>query len=187
MQKLVNIKKNLSLVWLKFVSLNAFLEVGNKKSFLGENRWRFSRKAKSLIVFAIIVVMLISILSFLPKQSESSPLPKNTDTPTVSPSTGSPSTSSPSETATPKISNQPIASPGPYYVSWQDPNMPVTTSTPKPPGVIKSSQTVNSTMWLAIATNAWEYFQPGVGVDPNTGLPNCGYGSPIITDWDVGV
>jgi hypothetical protein len=186
MQKLVNIKKNRILLWLKLVSLNAFLGVENKKGFFGQNRWRFSRKAKSLIVFAIIIVMLISILSFLPKQGESTLLPKNTDTPTDIP-TASPTMVSPSSTPTPNKTNQPITEPGPYQVMWQDPNMPGTTSTPKPPGDIKSAQTVNSTMWLKVATNAWAYFQPGVGVDPKTGLPNSGYGSPCFTDWDLGV
>ncbi len=67
--------------------------------------------------------------------------------------------------------------------------MPSATSSPFPkdPGVIKSAQTVNSTMWLAVAKNAWAYFQPDVGVNATTGLPSSGYGSPCFTDWDLGV
>ena len=42
-------------------------------------------------------------------------------------------------------------------------------------------------MWLAVARNAWAYFQPGVGVDSTTGLPYSGYGAPSFTDWDLGV
>ena len=39
-----------------------------------------------------------------------------------------------------------------------------------------------------MAANAWRYFQPGFGVDPNTGLPRAGgTDSPNFTDWDLGV
>jgi hypothetical protein len=179
MQNLVNLKKNYHLLCLKFVALITCLEVENKKGFFGQNRWRFSRKAKSLIVVAIIIVMLISILSFLPKQSESISLPKNTDTPTASPSS----------TATPITTTQPPPSVTyPAQVIWQDPNMQSNPSgLPKSPGVIKSAQTMNSTVWLNVASNAWAYFQPDVGVVPKTGLPTSGYGAPCFTDWDLGV
>ena len=55
-------------------------------------------------------------------------------------------------------------------------------------GVIKVGQSVNSTVWFGVAGNAWAYFQPGVGVDANTGLPYAG-GSyfKALTDWDLGV
>ncbi len=179
MKKLVNSKLIHFLLCFKFVSLTASLEVENKKGFSGKNRWRFSRKAKSLIVFAIIIVMLISILAFLPKPSESTPLPKNTATPTPSPS----------NTVAPKITNQPTSAPTPLHVIWQDPSMLSTTPGPfpKPPGTIKSAQPINTTTWFAIARNAWAYFQPGVGVDSTTGLPTSGYASPCFTDWDLGV
>ena len=38
-----------------------------------------------------------------------------------------------------------------------------------------------------MAENAWQYFQPDLGVDSNTGLPNSGLGNPFFTDWDLGV
>jgi hypothetical protein len=177
MQKLVNLDKNHRFPCFRFVSLNVIPRVENKKGFFEKNRWRFSRKAKSLIVVAIIIVFLISTLAFLPKQSESSLPPQNTAT----------SQPSPTSTATPNY-NYPTKSINyPSQVMWQDPNMNSNPSIPKAPGVIKSSQTVNSTMWLAVAANAWAYFQPGVGVDPTTGLPTSGYGSPCFTDWDLGV
>ncbi|MGA3291068.1 MAG: DUF3131 domain-containing protein [Candidatus Bathyarchaeia archaeon] len=58
----------------------------------------------------------------------------------------------------------------------------------KSPGLIESAQTINSTVWRDVAANAWAYFQPGVGVDSNTGLPYAG-GSSFrgFTDWDLGV
>ena len=43
-------------------------------------------------------------------------------------------------------------------------------------------------MWLGVADNAWAYFQPGVGVDANTGLPYAGgIYFKALTDWDLGV
>lgn len=54
--------------------------------------------------------------------------------------------------------------------------------------LIQSGSPVSNTTWLKVAANAWAYFQPGVGVDPNTGLP---YASGInfkgFTAWDLGV
>jgi hypothetical protein len=179
MQKLGNIEKIHVLSSFKYVFINAFPKAEIKKSFSGQNRWRFSRKTKSLVVFAIIIVMLISIFAFLPKQGKSTLLPQDTATPTASPSS----------TTTPNITSRPTSGPTPIQVIWQDPKMPSTTPGPFPkaPGVIKSAQTVNSTMWLAVAKNAWAYFQPDVGVNSTTGLPSSGYGSPSFTDWDLGV
>jgi len=55
-------------------------------------------------------------------------------------------------------------------------------------GEIKSGQPVNSTVWFGVAANAWAYFQPGVGVDANTGLPYAGsVYFKALTDWDLGV
>ena len=41
--------------------------------------------------------------------------------------------------------------------------------------------------WRALATDAWEYFQPGKGVDFTTGLHSAAIGYPYFTDWDLGV
>ena len=41
--------------------------------------------------------------------------------------------------------------------------------------------------WMTLASNAWQYFQPGVGVDANTGLDKASYSDyPHFTDWDLG-
>ncbi len=42
-------------------------------------------------------------------------------------------------------------------------------------------------MWQTVAANAWQYFQPGTGVDSKTGLPSGSYGWNYFTDWDLGV
>ena len=51
----------------------------------------------------------------------------------------------------------------------------------------QSSLVVDRSYWLRLANNAWNYFQPGVGVDSSTGLHSAGLGYPYFTDWDLGV
>ncbi|MCL5949021.1 MAG: DUF3131 domain-containing protein, partial [Candidatus Bathyarchaeota archaeon] len=58
---------------------------------------------------------------------------------------------------------------------------------PKVPGTIETAQGMNNSVWVDVAKNAWQYFQPGVAVDSTTGLPGSGYGVPYFTDWDLGV
>ena len=40
--------------------------------------------------------------------------------------------------------------------------------------------------WLGLAQSAWAYFQPGVGVNAQTGLEGAGLGYPYFTEWDLG-
>lgn len=48
-------------------------------------------------------------------------------------------------------------------------------------------QPANSSFWLNVATNAWAYFQPGIGVNPDTGLPYAsGTNFEAFTAWDLG-
>jgi len=161
-------------------SLKASIEEGPKKHFFKLEHWQFSKKAKCLIVFAIIAVMLISVFAFLPKQntSKADVIPQNTSTPTSSPG-------SPTATATQPPKKQSDTN---QWIPVIQTHNPIADPTPKSPGVIESAQTINSTVWKKVATNAWNYFQPGVGVDSNTGLPYAGTGSfPEFTDWDLGV
>jgi hypothetical protein len=51
----------------------------------------------------------------------------------------------------------------------------------------QASLVVDRSYWLGLASNAWNYFQPGVGVDSTTGLHSAGLGYPYFTDWDLGV
>jgi len=41
--------------------------------------------------------------------------------------------------------------------------------------------------WLGLAENAWNYFQPGKGVDATTGLHQASLDWPYFTDWDLGL
>ncbi len=45
----------------------------------------------------------------------------------------------------------------------------------------------SSAFWLNLANNAWNYFQPGAGINPTTGLPQNGVGATYFTDWDTGL
>jgi len=42
-----------------------------------------------------------------------------------------------------------------------------------------------ATYWMAIARNAWNFFAPGVGVDPETGMPQAEVHYHEYTDWDL--
>ena len=157
------------------VSFKASLEIESKKSFLRKNRWHYSRKAKGLIVFTVIAVMLISVFAFLPKQNESKEtILKTSDNSTISTSGKINETN-----------NQTHTSNIPSGLVRAAAQVAAATPEPKPPGVIASAQTINSTVWLQVAANAWKYFQPGLGVDSTMGLPYSN--SPVFTDWDLGV
>ena len=52
---------------------------------------------------------------------------------------------------------------------------------------VQGSLVVDQSYWLRLANNAWNYYQPGVSVDSNTGLHSAGLGWPYFTDWDLGV
>jgi hypothetical protein len=43
----------------------------------------------------------------------------------------------------------------------------------------QSSLVVDRAYWLSLASNAWKYFQPGVGVDSTTGLQVLVFGTLI--------
>jgi len=180
MQRLVNYKKVCSFLRFRFVSLQASLEAEHKKPFFRQNHWRFSRKAKGLIVFAIITVMLVSIFAILPKLNNSTrDMSQSNDDSTASPS-ASPSATN-NQTGSDTLSQ--IA----HFMSSVVVSVTQDVSQPKGLGTIGAAQTINSTVWLAVASNAWRYFQPGTGVDSNTGLPYSSPAAPGFTDWDLGV
>jgi hypothetical protein len=172
----VNFKKicSLPLVWL--VSLEDSLEAESKKGFFRLNHWRFSRKAKCLIVVAIVAVLLISVFAFLPKQSVGRG--------NVVPQSGDNSTATP-----PAAANHDNGSSISGIAQWfsQISAGAAQAIGSKPPGLIQSYTIINSTVWMEVAANAWSYFQPGVGVNVNTGLPYAGgTGFTGFTDWDLG-
>lgn len=177
----VTFKKVRSFLGSRFVSLSDSLKVEGKKGFLKLNSLRFSKKARGLIVIAIVAIMLVSVFAFLPKANQAKPdIPQSTNSPTASP------------IAVPQSTAQPTTPPDPFSQIgsiWSGiGNTIAATFTPKAPGTIETAGAMNSSVWREVATNAWKYFQPGVGVDPNTGLPRGGgTDAPNFTDWDLGV
>jgi hypothetical protein len=152
-----------------------------KRKIFRRNPLKLSMKANSILAIAIIVIMLVSVFAFLPKGNQSTPNPpQSSDSPIASPN-GTPKSNS-SQTGQPNAVSQ-ITS----ILSGIGENLAQAVS-PKAPGTIESAQTMNSSVWRQVAANAWRYFQPGEGVDPNTGLPRAGgTDSPNFTDWDLGV
>jgi hypothetical protein len=154
-------------------------EAKRKKDRL--NRLKFSMKVKSLLSIVIVVILLVSVLTFLPKQKPAEPIvPVSTDSPTASP------------TAVPQSTSQPSQQPDPLsqisrYLSGVGDTI-VQAVVPKTPGIIEAAQGMNNAVWRQVAANAWQYFKPDIGVNSTTGLPNSGGNNfPYFTDWDLGV
>jgi hypothetical protein len=140
-QKLLN-KKIGALKRIRLDSLAVSSEVDSKKASSKQSHWRFGRKAKYTVAFAILAVLIISFLASLPLQN-------------------------------------------PKLVHWLGIDVPPTQT--KSSGITEPGQPYNTSVWLGVAANAWAYFQPGVGVDPNTGLPYAaGTNFKAFTDWDLG-
>ena len=157
------------------------MKLRQKKALFRLNHWRFSRKAKCLTVVAIVAVLLLSVFAFFPKQ--------NVGRGNVVPQNGGNSTATPSPTTAANDGNESSSS----LAQWLSElagseEQALGPSSVGGPGLIQSAQTINSTVWMEVAANAWAYFQPGVGVDANTGLPYAGGVSfEAFTDWDLGV
>ncbi len=54
--------------------------------------------------------------------------------------------------------------------------------------LVQNQQALDSnTYWMDLANTAWQYYQPGAGVDSSTGLHHSEISYPGFTDWDLGV
>ena len=140
--------------------------------------WQFSKIEKIIIGITISAILLVSAFGFIMNTKKPAPtefVPVVND-PTATPSATQ--TISPSPTTTRKPTHVPSSAGG---VPTIDPQIN------KPAGLIESSPYLNSTVWKAVAANAWAYYQVGRGVDSTTGLPASGYGWNYFTDWDLGV
>ena len=121
--------------------------------------------------------MLVSVFAFLPKGNNAPDVPQSSDAPSQN--------STAQATANPTSGNI-----DPHVIFPPGIESPRPTSSPTPlhdPGLIESAQTMNSSVWRSVAAYAWNYYAPGTGVDPNTGLPRGGgTDAPNFTDWDLG-
>lgn len=164
----------------KSLRLHSSSSTKRRESFHSKIHWRLNKKTKIVMVVLVTAVILISSFVLLYK-----PCGSKSDL-TIIPQDNSTSTPNPSPSVTPPP--QSIAPSPPDISSIIGPTNPLQPSKPKPPGLIESSPVINRTVWLQVAETAWSYFQPGVGVDPTTGLPYAGgSGFKAFTDWDLGV
>jgi hypothetical protein len=156
---------------------------GRKKKIFRSNPIKIGMKANSALAIALIVLMMISVFAWLSVGTPSKPIivqPVVND-PTATPDL-SQQTSSPTQTINPSKVNDVTSIFRNIISSVTD---PITAT--KQPGLIESNPNLTATVWKTVATNAWQYFQPGNGVDRNTGLPKASLTFPYFTDWDLGV
>ncbi|MDR0493672.1 MAG: DUF3131 domain-containing protein [Nitrososphaerota archaeon] len=133
----------------------------------------FSKRTKIFMISGIIItVAILAFFIFLPRDNQSPPMeaPVNGTNPTQPPN-----------------DNQKDLFEGIKDVLDNIKGVISEGSTTKKIGVIESAHEIDDKTWQTIATFAWRYYEPGVGVDGNTGIPWSGTGSPCITDWDLGV
>jgi hypothetical protein len=141
-------------------------------------------KANSIIAIVLVIIMLVSVFAWLTTETQSQPSAIQL----VSNSTIESPTPTNQQTSTPTGTKTPTKTPS-RLDNWNPLSIIVeaVVPTPKLIGLIESSPNANSTMWKSVAANAWNYFQPGTGVDSTTGLPGSSLGWPYFTDWDLGV
>jgi hypothetical protein len=178
---LVNSNKIPRLLRLAIITLQAALQANEKTTCERLKHLKFNKASKSLAAITIIAVISISAFVFLPKQSSFSKgpavVPQSTEDPTASPSP------QPTKARQPPIPNIGIYVQPPRV----DPGL-ISESDPDAPGIISTAWAINSTVWRQVASAAWNFYQPGVGVDAYTWLPYAGgTGFKAFTDWDLGV
>ncbi len=149
----------------------------NSKGKGGFSRLWSNKRAKVLLTIALIAIISVSTFLLMPREPQA--VPQQSTTPVAS-TDGTPQPTNSSSQNDPLSGLQQIL---------QGASQAITSviAPTKPLGIIESAQTINSTLWRSIAQKAWQYFQPGTGVDVNTGLPWTGIASQYFTDWDLGV
>lgn len=153
-----------------------------KRVFFGRNPFKISMKANSILAIVLVVIMLVSVFAWLSTETQRRPsvIQLISSGTSASPSPTNNQTSTPTGTRTPNTPDNNPWNPVAIVTSIIDP-------TPGPLGLIESNSNADKTMWTSVAANAWNYFQPGIGVDSTTGLPGGSLGWPYFTDWDLGV
>ena len=148
-----------------------------------------NKKFYFIVSGVIIVVLLVSAFAFLSNgntdASSNSGLSGDdsvTDDTIYQNETGSPPPTTQTITPAPTINQDNTIN---YNTNLRN---PLGIQIPSQPlGTVGNAQNITSAVWRTVATNAWQYYQPGVGIDSTTGIPRAVIGFPIITDWDLGV
>lgn len=130
------------------------------------------KKKYYFIVFGIIVILLVSMFAYLSKENPNAPdsnLPTNE--PVIDDTIYPNSTASPSPTVQ-TITPRPTATHDYSGNTYPNQALPESSANPSEPlGTVGKAQNITSAVWRTIATNAWQYYQSGVGIDPTTGIP----------------
>ncbi len=139
-----------------------------------KSKFHFTKTLKAVIGIVLIAVVLGSVFAFYhPEPASNTPddtTPISSTNPTDNPTSNS--------TKGPQATTPPVATKPPHITTPKDASYMIVTN---------CNGNLTKTEWKKIAEYAWKYYQPGVGVDTNTGLPWTSAGSPYITDWDIGV
>ena len=139
-------------------------------------------KVNSILAIAIIVVMLISVFAWL---SVGTPTKPTIIQPVINQPTSNPSPTNSQNSPTPIINHTKTQNMGSLFTNAFQNLADAIVS--RPPGLIESNPNLTATVWRTVAANAWQYFQPGTGVDSNSGLPRASLTYFYFTDWDLGV
>ena len=183
--RLIQRKKNMSILQPHSVFLEEPLRLKHKGFFPRQIHWKLNKKAKCLIASAVIALVLVSFFAVLylenkPK-ADAAIVPQNDNSTSTTTPTSSPSSKG-------KGSGGSLSNLSGLLNGISQAVQNAVGDQTKPQGIIESAQTINSTVWKQVAAAAWSFFQPGIGVDSNTGLPYGGGKSfPDFTDWDLGV
>jgi hypothetical protein len=164
-------------ITVKKLFSNSFAE--SKRIFFARNPLKMNMKAKSILAIGLVLIMLVSVFAWLSAETQSRPIIIEivSNGTIASPTPTNQQTSIPTRTGTPPTPNR--------RDQWN--KMSIINPFSKPVGLIESNPNVSASVWKAVAANAWQYFQPGVGVNSITGLPAGSYGWNYFTDCDLGV
>jgi hypothetical protein len=166
----------------KLYSIFSFV-TESKRIFFARNPLKMNMKAQSILAIMLVLIMLVSVFAWLSAETQSRPsiIEIVSNGTIASPSPTNQRTSTPTGTGTSPTSSR--------SDQWNPISIisGIINPSSKPAGLIKSNPNISASVWKAVAATAWQYFQPGVGVDSNTGLPSAGYGWNYFTDWDLGV
>ncbi len=152
----------------------------HKRVFSWQIHWQLNKKAKCLLASAVIALVVISFFAVLYLENK----PKAA----IGLQNDNSTSSTPAPNSKGNGSGGLLPNLSGILTGISQAIHGAAGGQPKPPGIIESAQTINSTVWKQVAAAAWTFFQPGVGVDSTTGLPYAGGKDyPDFTDWDLGV
>ena len=171
--RLIKYKKLHPLTTFKCTFFRASLGNELKRKIFRKNPLKLNMKANSILAIVLVLVMLASVFAWL---SAGTGTPSNPDI-------VDPVSNDPTATATPSPTSQQTATPTQKPTAtqgipdWNPISIIMPPEPTRPPGIVERA---DSTMWKSIANYAWNYFQPGNGVDANTGLPKASLGLSIF-------